>query len=205
MRKTMRNIAIIFFALIACANATDDLPNDPKALHALVERGDHEAMTKLGYFYFTGNQVEKSVEKALSLYSRAAEKGNLGAMSNLCNMYLYGEGVEKNIPLAFQLCKEPARAGNPNSMVMLAEIVQSIEEGPLSQDRRLAEETAFKFYEMAAVRGHPHGQYMLGQFYERGKGTAADIKQAKEWYQKAATQGHEGAADVLGKLETHKK
>jgi len=201
----MIKILILFLTFITFAHAKDNLSNNPKELQALVDQGNTQAMVKLGYFYFTGNQVNKSNNKAFNLYTLAAENGNLQAMNNLCNMYLYGEGVEKNLPLAFQLCSEPARAGNSSSMVMLAEIVQNIKVGPLSNDKKLADETAFKFYKMAAERDHIHGQYMLGQFYEQGRGTPIQIQQAIEWYQKAAQRNHKGAVKSLENIKTHNK
>ncbi len=205
-KMQMNKIALILFFLAYCARAADDLPNDPSSLRILVEQGSHEAMTKLGYFYFTGNQVEKSYEQAASLYMRAAEKGNLWAMNNLCNMHLYGEGVEKNLSLAFHFCREPARAGNSSSMVMIAEIVLNLEERPFSEDKELAEKTAFQFYEMAATRKHVHGQYMLGLFYENGRGVPENVEIAKEWYEKAAAQGHEEASVALRQLsKSHNK
>ncbi len=85
-------------------------------------------------------------------------------------------------------------------MVMLAEIVLKIEEGPFSEDKDLAEKTAFQFYKMAATRDHMHGQYMLGDFYENGRGVPENIEIAKEWYEKAAAQGHEEATAALRQL-----
>lgn len=196
----MIKLAIIIFALVSTANAGEVLPNDPKLLQNLVEQGNAEAMTKLGLLYFAGNQVEKSTDKAHALYAQAAEKGDLLAMNNLCNMYLYGYGIERNLPLAFQLCSKPARAGYSSSMVMIAEIAQQIEDGPLAKDKKLADEYAFKFYKMAAERDHPHGQFMLGHFLETGRGTAVNIKEAEEWYKKAAGQGHEGAKEALTRM-----
>ncbi len=196
----MKKLAIIFVTLLSCANAAEVLPDDPKLLQSLVDQGNVEAMTKLGLFYFTGNQVEKSNGKALALYSQAAEKGDLLAMNNLCNMYLYGYGVERNLQLALQLCSKPARAGFASSMVMIAEIAQQIEEGPLAEDKKLADEFAFRFYKMAAERGHPHGQFMLGHFLETGRGTAVNIVEAKEWYMKAASQGDKDAREAVGRM-----
>lgn len=56
----------------------------------------------------------------------------------------------------------------------------------------------------AAERGQPHAQYQLGSRYERGIGVEADAEQARQWYEKAASNGDEFALQRLrlGELVT---
>ena len=49
----------------------------------------------------------------------------------------------------------------------------------------------------AAERGQPHAQYELGTRYEKGIGVEADPAQARQWYEKAASQGDEFALQRL--------
>ena len=49
----------------------------------------------------------------------------------------------------------------------------------------------------AAERGQPHAQYQLGTRYEKGIGVEADAAQARQWYEKAASNGDEFALQRL--------
>lgn len=49
----------------------------------------------------------------------------------------------------------------------------------------------------AAERGQPHAQYQLGTRYEQGIGVDLDVAQARQWYEKAASQGDELALQRL--------
>ena len=49
-----------------------------------------------------------------------------------------------------------------------------------------------------AVAGDPDAQFNLGQAYKLGRGVAADMAQAEEWYRKAALQGHPQAEENYG-------
>lgn len=48
-----------------------------------------------------------------------------------------------------------------------------------------------------AIAGDPDAQFNLGQAYKLGRGVPMDLKQAEEWYAKAAAQGHLQAEDNL--------
>jgi cell division septation protein DedD len=43
----------------------------------------------------------------------------------------------------------------------------------------------------AAIKGNADAQFNLGQAYKMGRGVPTDLKQAEEWYRRAAVQGHE--------------
>lgn len=47
----------------------------------------------------------------------------------------------------------------------------------------------FKFQQKLAMNGNVHAQYKLASMYEMGDGVAADIEQAKHWYERAAEAG----------------
>ncbi|UZK66415.1 SPOR domain-containing protein [Sphingomonas sp. M1-B02] len=50
----------------------------------------------------------------------------------------------------------------------------------------------------AAAQGSADAQFNLGQAYKLGRGVPVDLKQAEEWYRKAAVQGHEQAEANYG-------
>jgi TPR repeat protein len=51
-----------------------------------------------------------------------------------------------------------------------------------------------------AVAGDADAQFNLGQAYKLGRGVAVDLKQAEDWYRRAALQGHAQAQDNYGLL-----
>ena len=48
---------------------------------------------------------------------------------------------------------------------------------------------AVKYYEKAAMQGHPDAQYNLGVLYFQGIGVDQSYELALEWFQKAAERG----------------
>ncbi len=49
-----------------------------------------------------------------------------------------------------------------------------------------------------AIKGDADAQFNLAQAYRFGRGVPMDMKQAEDWYRRAATQGHVQAEDNLG-------
>lgn len=58
--------------------------------------------------------------------------------------------------------------------------------------------TAVDRWRSAAIAGNPDAQFNLGQAYKMGRGVPTDLKQAEQWYRKAALQGHEQAETNYG-------
>ncbi len=59
---------------------------------------------------------------------------------------------------------------------------------------------AKKWYERAAIAGHPDAQRNLGMMYESGRGLARDFEEAYIWLYAAYRQGHPRAAASLQSL-----
>jgi len=62
----------------------------------------------------------------------------------------------------------------------------------------IADTSQFKLDQIMAKRGDAMAQFSVAIAYEDGVGTKKDLKQAFDWYSKAATQGHEGAQYKMG-------
>ncbi|MGF7149185.1 TPR repeat protein [Sphingomonas zeicaulis] len=60
--------------------------------------------------------------------------------------------------------------------------------------------TAVSEWRKPAAAGNADAQYNLGQAYKYGRGVPADLKQAEDWFRRAAVQGHLQAADNYGLL-----
>lgn len=59
-------------------------------------------------------------------------------------------------------------------------------------------ERAVQHWRAPASAGDADAQFNLGQAYKLGRGVPADTPLAAQWYQKAASQGHDRAGDNLG-------
>jgi uncharacterized protein len=57
---------------------------------------------------------------------------------------------------------------------------------------------AIKAWRPLAISGDADAQFNLGQAYKLGRGVPVDLKQAEDWYRKAALQGHLQAEDNYG-------
>ena len=62
----------------------------------------------------------------------------------------------------------------------------------------IADTSQFKLDQIMAKRGDAMAQFSVAIAYEDGVGTKKDLKQAFDWYSKAAEQGHEGAQYKVG-------
>ncbi|MGL5335663.1 MAG: tetratricopeptide repeat protein, partial [Enterovibrio sp.] len=50
-------------------------------------------------------------------------------------------------------------------------------------------EKPFRVVQQAAEKGNAAAQYSLASMYAQGRGVGQDLKQAMQWYKKAAEQG----------------
>lgn len=62
------------------------------------------------------------------------------------------------------------------------------------------EEKAVHYYQLAAAKGHPFGQYNYAVALEQGNGVAKDMDKAIHFYQKAAEKHVNQAIDALVRL-----
>ena len=86
------------------------------------------------------------------------------------------------------LIVQPAQAGFDEAAVAFAagDYAKALQEiGPLVQE------------------GDPRGQYAMGVLFENGYGVTKDLKQAADWYLKAAKQGNTDAQYNLGAMYEH--
>jgi hypothetical protein len=123
----------------------------------------------------------------------AAQKGDAGSQFKLGRYYLYlmGTGTEADYQQAVFWLKKAAGSKEvkfgANWELMLAETLL-----PARNFRELME---------GAQKGNANFQYGLGFAYLKGLGTKIDSKQAEFWFQKAASQRHAEAAQVLGQVK----
>lgn len=66
-------------------------------------------------------------------------------------------------------------------------------------------DSVFQFQSRLAKEGNAEAQFKLGEMYEEGRGTPQDDEVAKQWYKKAANQGHAKAEARLKALPEKRK
>jgi len=73
----------------------------------------------LAYMYHRREGVTKSIEKAIELYTQAANQGHATAQSNLGIMYYNGEGVDQSYDLAREWFIKAAVQDHENALKAL--------------------------------------------------------------------------------------
>ena len=93
--------------------------------------------------------------------------------------YRYGRGLQKNPKKGFMLQLEAAKSAfwkySSQSVFVLAE-AEGVPVDP---------EQAFRWYLVAARRGHKDAAHNVAYFYETGRGVRRDKKRAEFWYSRA--------------------
>ena len=97
---------------------------------------------------------------------------------------------------------QPARPGQQGVAVQAvpARPLTEAEQAKLRLQKDKNEVKQFDFYKRRAEEGSDDAQYQLGVRYLAGKGTPPDEKLAREWFEKAAKQGHKQAGQKLAEL-----
>jgi hypothetical protein len=68
-------------------------------------KGDVNGEAFVGYMYYQGIGVGRSLEKAYSTFKAGESRKNYKCNNGLGLMYLKGDHVEQNIPMAYKLFK----------------------------------------------------------------------------------------------------
>lgn len=153
------------------------------------EKGNANAMYMLGYLYDNGKAIPKDTVLAIKWYAEGAEAGNSNAQNNLGLKYRKGRWVPRDYKKAMKLFKKSAEGGNPYGMMNVGHMYQYGK--GVSRDN----ETALEWYLKAAQKTNIKvGCYILGYFYEYGKGgLTVDIPTAISFYSKQVNKEEKAA------------
>ena len=184
-----------------------DLDKGLKYLQQGVNNGDVYLINYLGTLYLEGKGVPKDYEQAFTSFAIAAENGYPYALINLADCFEQGHGTEIDIDEAVNCYLEVLDGDFDDDVKELANTeIKKYENHPavlyhFSQKYVLEEPNQEKYVELlekSAANGYPPAQYELGKNLEVGiGGFEKDVEKAKEWIEKAAEQGHEGAVYTL--------
>ena len=148
------------------------------------EQGIASAQFALGDIYYQGLGTAVEPEKAAEWYQKAADNGHVLALVALGSMHLSGKGRPVDEAEAAQLFLKAAEQGDPSAMYQVGVLHQE-GRGGLVQNLDKAE----TYFRRAAKRSHRHACIALAELYTRGKGIEPDLREAAEWYTRAAELG----------------
>ena len=148
------------------------------------DNGNIDGKAQIGWLYYTGEGTTVNYTEAVKYLTEAAEAGIAYAQNNLGWMYQNGYGVKmSSMYQAVKWYKKAADQGNSNAQVNLATYYYGKKEYS----------EAFRLLKKAANNGNADAQNNLGWMLQNGVGTKKNLREAENWYRKAADQGDETA------------
>lgn len=224
----MRILSFLFF-IFGCMQLafSQNVKEEPftysQALLDAAEKGEADAMYKIGVCYYVGKggaptmikgefPFERDYDKAFEYLSKAADKGSALAMLNLGNIYQTGIGAPKGKDLkqAIELFEKAAEKGCVDAYANIGKIYET--EQPELITKKLVKikikdaanaaymlwEEAVRYHQLAAEKGSAIGAYNLGIAYNSGLlGLAIDYEEATKWFRRATELGYKRATNDL--------
>lgn len=150
------------------------------------EKGSEKAQTEVGFFYETGQYVEKDHDKAIYWIQKAAEQGVSVAQLNMANFYKNGQigNGSPNYPQFLDWATKAAEQGDNGATYELGMFYfKGVSGYPPDHDK------AIDYFRRGALRNHGPSQYMFGAMNEKGVGTVSNKIQAYLYYNMAYQNG----------------
>jgi TPR repeat protein len=118
-----RSYAMLLLALAgtALAQQTPATERTFQQYKAEAEKGDLDAMHKLGWAYEHGAGTNRNLSEALRWYRRAADEGHAVSQEELGQAYLHGEGVAADPKEGVRWLEKAALQGRGTAQFALAE------------------------------------------------------------------------------------
>ncbi len=160
----------------------------------LSQSGNAEGDAILAYLHENGLGVDRDLQHAVDLYTKAARAGQPDAQFALGELAMFGDGVERSAETAAGWYKLAARQGHARAKLRLG--VMHAEGDGMEKDQR----RAIDLFREAAEGGEPEAARNLAIAYLSGDGVVRDYRTAADWFEKAADQGDPVASYNLGLL-----
>ena len=224
VKGTVCLVAFLMMSNTSIAQNIKETPfNYTPELLAAAEKGDADAMYKIGICYYVGKggaptlikgeiPFEKDLDKAFDYLSKAAKKGSALAMLNLGNIYKSGVGAPKgkNLKLALEWYEKSGEEGCADAYASIAKVYETEIAGLIAEriEKFEADEAADAAYilwnkaaeynKLAAEKGSSIGAYNLGIAYNMGLlGLAIDYQEATKWFRRSMELGNKKAINDL--------
>ena len=159
---------------------------------AAVAAGQLDAMVELGVLYSQGSGVDQDLERALALFTVAAENDIALSQYNLAYLLINGLGTAPDPVGGARWMQRSAAQGYDRAQYELGNLY--LNGTGVEKDAGVA----MTWFERAAHAGVPEAAYNLGYVYLNGIGIEADPAAAAPWLTQAAEHGRVDAAALLG-------
>ena len=177
----LRMLADCHFSGYGCPQ---DRKKAAELLRLAAERGDAEALAKLGFFYEYGQIVKPDKKKALEYYCRAAESGHPMAQFKYAEALAEGDFPGKNLSDAMVWYQKSALGGCPQAFFKLG-VLHHDGLGVKADKKRAA-----RLFFQAAKMGYVKAQYNLACLFDDGTVSGKPDKEAAfYWFLQAARGG----------------
>jgi TPR repeat protein len=177
----------------------EGFPVDKSKAHEWIlksaEQGNPDAITTMGYFYSQGIVLEKDEAKAIEWFRKGAEAGSAKSQLNLGLMLRQAKTIPLDNTESLKWLETAASTDDPDAVRTYGQVL-FLGDSLIMPDRK----KAFPFVLKSAEAGDAHSQNMVGVAYRDGDGTEKDIKQAKNWFLKAALQNDPKAQSNLAHI-----
>ena len=186
-------------ALLYGIGTGKNLPQAVELLRKAAEKNNPAAQYHLGICYRDGSGVSRDQYEAFQWFKKAAENNDPHAQFQLAGFYENGTAGEKDPVQAYQWYSRAKDAASGN-IPLLCEIHyhlgRCLEYG-IGVKKDPAK--ALTHYQCSAIFSHPEACYVLAECYRTGRcDQSRDLKEAFEYYRKAAEKGHTQAQYQLG-------
>ena len=160
------------------------------------DKGNADAMVRLGIILMTGDGAEQDYREASKLFRRAADRGNADAEYLLSSLYSRGKGVDRNPIEAVKLCLHAAAEGCTGAMCQMGKWYR---DGENCVDRDMAK--AVYWLKQAAEKKDAEALYELGCMFAFGEGVEKDEANGRTLLRYADMYGDPDAAGALEALD----
>jgi TPR repeat protein len=204
MKTTAYLLSLTWMICVASTvSAAAPAAEDIAVLTESAEKGDSDAMFRLGRAFLLGNGVKKDTQRAYDLMSAAAEKGHADALGGVGYFHSEGVVVPKDPEEAARWFRKGAEKGSPKSCLNLGKNLLSKSERS-STDADVLREEALGWIRKAADQDLPEAAYSLGLIYYHGDhGQPQDYKLAAKYLKIAADADNADAQNILGVMHQY--
>ena len=162
-----------------------------------ISNGSNSARYNLAKIYINKvNITPQRLEKAISLYSTAAEQGDDDAKTALGNIYMYDTYSLKDGKKAFYWLNAAASNGNTFGQTSLASCYRY----GIGTD--INYEKALYWYQLSADASHnPTSRYRLAEMHMLGLGTKVDLNKAREIFLQLGQEGYADGTTAVAQVD----
>jgi TPR repeat protein len=158
------------------------------------DKGNSNALARIASLYERGKGVARNYEETIRYYNMAVESDNIEACFGLAVVYYSSELGTPDYPEAFKLFLKASNSGHAGAKQVFENLEPQYYTGSTNSQR------AINMFTHKANEGDVDIQFKLGNLYRSEKSKVYSPRKAKEWYEKAAINGHVLAQVEVGKM-----